>query len=353
MKTQEFKKLLDKTVIYASNPTAEQQAACKKLQDYIFQLIPKKLYRYRRCDENSLNAFLNDQLWFATASKMNDDYDSMLFYDKEVVEKEISSLFDEDGNIRLYIALQNGSADAVEILRGIVGDESLTAFKEGFQQLTAEQIKEESNKVRNWIEQSRADLEGEIVSRLQKMTKFACFSERIDSPLMWGHYADSSKGFALEYDFSNGDTTECPRCPKLGKTCLAPFNGMILPVIYTNECYDATKAYTYILRSFLLDILLTQKFGSVNINVKQQMLGPIDSLIWTKIIVHKAKDWEKEREWRVIYTNPYDPTFLHKECAYVTKKPTAIYLGRKISQPNQKFLTDVANEKGYKIFIKK
>ena len=138
MKTKEFEKLLDKTVIYASNPTAEQQAACKKLQDYIFQLIPKKLYRFRRCDENSLNAFLNDQLWFATASKMNDDYDSMLFYDKEIVEKEISSLFDEGGNIRLYIALQNGSADAVEILRGIVGDESLAAFKEGFQQLTAE-----------------------------------------------------------------------------------------------------------------------------------------------------------------------------------------------------------------------
>lgn len=351
MDTREFEKLLDKTTaLNANNPTAEQQAICNEIQDYVFRYIPKKLFRYRRCDDYSLNAFLNDQLWFATASKMNDDYDSMLSYDKKVVENEIANLFDKDGNIKLFIDIQNGSQYTLNILRNIVGEKELSAYVEGFRKFTAEQIKEESDNFRNWIEQIRTNLENEIISRLQKIVKFACFSERVDSPLMWGHYADSSKGFAIEYDFTNGNTTECPRCPKLGKTCFAPTNGLILPVIYANKRYDATQVYTYILRSFLLDHLLIQRFGFVNVELKQQLLGPIDSLLYTKIILHKAKCWEMEREWRIIYTNSYDPSFSLKDCSYVTKKPTAIYLGRKISPAHQKFLTDVANEKGYKVF---
>ncbi len=350
MNTKYFNQLLEKASLNVINPTEEERKACQELQEYISNHIPKKLYRYRRCDENSLNAFLNDQLWFSTGSKMNDDYDSMLYYDKKAIKNEIANIFDENGNIKMYVGLQKNLPEAIKSILAIVGNDNLPAFLEKFKMYTPEQIKEISKKIHNWIINSNRDLENEITTRVQKKTKFACFSERIDSPLMWGHYAASSTGFALEYDFQNSNTTNCPQCSKLGKECFAPYNGTILPVIYTNKRFDATQAYSYILRSFLLDELLMPMFGTVNINFKEQLLGPIDSLIWDRIIIHKAKEWEEEKEWRIIYTKPNDSNFLQMDSGFVIKRPTAIYLGSKISQANQKFLIDVAREKGYNIY---
>ena len=37
-------------------------------------------------------------------------------------------------------------------------------------------------------------------SELRKQYCVACFSIYNDSEIMWGHYADSAKGFCLEYD---------------------------------------------------------------------------------------------------------------------------------------------------------
>ena len=35
----------------------------------------------------------------------------------------------------------------------------------------------------------------------QKTTVSACFTEKIDNEIMWAHYANNAKGFALEYDY--------------------------------------------------------------------------------------------------------------------------------------------------------
>ena len=38
-----------------------------------------------------------------------------------------------------------------------------------------------------------------LAKMLQQSIRIACFSEVHDSPIMWGHYADSGKGFCVKY----------------------------------------------------------------------------------------------------------------------------------------------------------
>ena len=149
MNTIYFNQLLEKASFNVVNPTEEERKACQELQEYISNHIPKKLYRYRRCDENSLNAFLNDQLWFSTGSKMNDDYDSMLYYDKKAIKNEIANIFDENGNIKMYVGLQKNLPEAIKGILAIVGNENLSAFLEKFKMYTPEQIKEISKRIHN------------------------------------------------------------------------------------------------------------------------------------------------------------------------------------------------------------
>ena len=110
-----------------------------------------------------------------------------------------------------------------------------------------------------------------ILSEMAKRySAMACFSESIESVLMWSHYANSHLGFALEYDFR----------PTLAK----PINNVgLYPVIYDKERMDVSL---YMGWSFL------QLYGIKASNP--------DITAYLKIALHKSSIWEYEQEWRLI-----------------------------------------------------
>ena len=65
-------------------------------------------------------------------------------------------------------------------------------------------------------------------------------SETIDSTLMWAHYADYHKGFALAYEKDELYKLE-RTCPECEKNCFFKNGLFLLSVIYGEDSVDATR----------------------------------------------------------------------------------------------------------------
>ena len=74
-----------------------------------------------------------------------------------------------------------------------------------------------------------------------------------------------------------------------------------------------------------------------------------DDFMSTKLAIKKSNDWKSEKEWRLFFassnielnSNPF---------VSVTLKPSAVYIGRKISAFNKKIILDIAREKNIPAF---
>ena len=150
----------------------------------------------------------------------------------------------------------------------------------------------------------------------------ACFSESVNSVLMWSHYANSHQGFALEYNFR----------PTLEK----PINNVgLYPVIYYDERMDVSLYMGWSLLAML--------------GIKAN--NP-DITSYIKIALHKSSIWAYEQEWRMIDCTLRDIT--NNKPSKIQYKPVAIYYGCHISKEHKEQLHEIAQEKGigeYEMFI--
>ena len=65
--------------------------------------------------------------------------------------------------------------------------------------MTMEQIVASSNSLIQYL-LSNLDVElKNTTEQVQQKTKFACFTQKIYSDMMWGQYSSNATGFALEY----------------------------------------------------------------------------------------------------------------------------------------------------------
>lgn len=73
-----------------------------------------------------------------------------------------------------------------------------------------------------------------------------------------------------------------------------------------------------------------------------------DEFMPRKVALIKSKEWAYEKEWRLFYqlSKGYDP----EQHSCIKYKPSAIYLGRNISDINQKILVDIAKEKDLPVY---
>jgi hypothetical protein len=88
-----------------------------------------------------------------------------------------------------------------------------------------------------------------------------CFSDSFDNTMMWGHYAASGKGMVIEYDL---------------RSTVIP-DGSLQKVVYS------------------------ELPGSVSLS---DVLDPQQSGRFVDILAIKKKEWEHEREWRILLREP-------------------------------------------------
>jgi hypothetical protein len=235
---------------------------------------PKKLYKYVSLlndSDKKIESFRENKMYLSSPLLFNDPYDCEFNTDISEQLKNVAQKL-------VKIEINKNASNRKE-------RRDLQKRKKEVDKLITTEIKKLSNEF---------DLEWE---KFRKTTAVCCLSEKKDYMLMWCNYADSYKGFCLEYDFE--ELIE---------------KSMVLPVIYKNEL---TSLKTYINNMKNLNDLYVAGIHAVTV---------------------KSVEWRCENEWRIVDTLKNES----KGKLIDVPTPKAIYLGNKICENTRKQLIDIS-----------
>lgn len=180
-------------------------------------------------------------------------------------------------------------------LKKVVSEE-VTIFLE--QVFGSERAKNLLRNSKNMQKEALDNLEPELFKLFRSKTEKAnkglfvsCFSElsNLNSILMWSHYANKHEGFCIEYDYR-----------EINKLRIK--DNTIIPVLYSNK----------------IDIRPPKN------ETKEELLRYQLSIAFTK-----SKEWEYEKEWRLLEINEEQKDKNGFLISFV--KPKRIYLGCRVS----------------------
>lgn len=332
----EFKNILERTFLPEGISIEERNERLLPLVKHMSEHMPSKLFRYRDCSEMNFDAFNEDKLFAVTSDKFNDPYDCLFRYDKEKLRNSIKMGMTTDFVYTLREYFRTGG-NFPDTLKTLYEPDILNHIKESIANANDEEIERFSEitaSIKQTLDKSIDKLSEEAVQAVKQMAFIACFSEVIHSVTMWSHYANSHKGFALEYD-TKGVQLKCQFCDNL-QQCNKAVVCNFYPVIYQQQRYDAT------------DFLGWYIGQSLGVPIKNP-----DTFASSKSLLYKSSQWSYEKEWRLIVSKMNDNQDKTPVCIDQLR-PTAIYYGTRISPINKKMLHLIAKEKGiseYQMYI--
>lgn len=162
--------------------------------------------------------------------------------------------------------------------------------------------------------------------KLQKLNDIAmmtCMTESYNNTLMWSHYADSNAGMCIEYDL------------KLLKNASFNILDHLLPVVYTEKRIIKKDVDSWIESYFELKKAIAENYVYVGKENFDDILP---------LFLLKGKEWEYEKEWRIIYTRKqlYD---IDEEELYggniKFECVSAVYLGYRIHPEIRKNIIEI------------
>lgn len=263
---------------------------------------PKRLFKYREITKYSVENFENDELSLTEVSKLNDPFEcSSKVVNPTICINELrktltnSELFNTNEKEELKTCSDDEFFELLE-------SKSETASKSNLPKGTLKKFTEE-------IISSICHFENQKILESNSNNIYICaLSENNESSAMWAHYADKFRGFCIEYNFD--------------EIRWQPLWCSLQPVIYQDDIPDFSLYFRNDIKTF-------------------------NNLISTYASMIKGTDWQYEKEWRL--TIPLGkqpkPYFIVK-----APKPTAIYLGLRISEEDQKRLIDIASSKGIPVY---
>jgi len=348
MKNQVLKKyreLLESTIVPMNLSIEDQLKISAPLNNFILDNTPQKLFRYRACTELNFDAFNKKQIWTSRSINMNDDFDARIYYNKKIINAWINDFIISDKSFTILSKIQSGEELPDNILSLPYGPEFVKFIKK----LSREQLQQGSTYFLNYINDNFLKCVNELIEVAQRTLKFACFSETIESVSMWGLYADNGKGFALAYDFTNNNLSDCSSCAKLWNECIYPKKCHLMPINYSSKRFDATEYTIYLAQYKILQDMASIHNSTIPSQIMNTIIPCPDNLLASKLSIHKSTEWNREKEWRLFCTSD-DPKFHLEMHSYIKKSPTALYLGRNITSINEKLLTMIAREQNIPVY---
>lgn len=313
MNRQEFKDILDSITIPEGCDEKQMLQDLRPLNVALLQMIPERLYKYRACCPNHINAFKKDEVWMSTSDLFNDPFDTLIQCDSQ----EILNAFNVIDNPQLLQGMAMYVADGgfiPEPLNGMLSDEDKKATQNMAEHfLTNKNYKNLDTKSLQQLKSQTTIVLSILPTIIQHVSTSACFSEDIKSVLMWSHYSEYHQGFALGYDLR---PFLLPNKENLG----------LFPVVYSEQRYNATQYFCYWIGKLM------------KLPLKNQ-----DTLAHIKLLLHKSKEWNYEKEWRLI--NGQNKNVFNKNAEPRIIHPNSIYYGCHISEDNRKQLHEISIEK--------
>jgi Protein of unknown function (DUF2971) len=231
---------------------------------------PDSLFRYRPLDNGrEFSNIERQQVWLSQPFYVNDPFDSSF------------SILHQD-----FVVPKAGNDVNLAHLTQVVGDKlseseisEIAKFPnipdERFRFLVGKAFPKEPPEfaitflkvIRKVSESSRTEHVDRLNEFLKQNLSVCCFCETRDSILMWTHYADEHRGCCVEFDVRGQFIPDAV--------------GHLLPVIYKDELFNVTPYYSAIASE-----------GGNN---------------WANMLAacHKKKDWDYEREWRIVFPFVY------------------------------------------------
>lgn len=342
MYRKNYAEMIHNIVVPETISPNEKKKQFQPLIDYIHENTPEKLYRFRACNERNLSAFDKDELWFSSGYKMNDDFDGLLYFDKKRIKKEIETIKSEQFKNH-FMLLGQGIGFPPEIQR-MFAPQVLHNISNAISQLPSNIIDSSIEHFYNNV-MTNFDANLSYISKLIQNVKIASLSATINSPAMWEHYADSGKGFAVSYDFRNGNYTS----NNINNNCMPENLCYLAPMIYSNTRYDATEYTSWAFKQLLIERILTDCNALHMYNILQHIIPCPDTFTSTKALLHKASEWCPEKEWRLIFASN-SLVMNQQEYVHVEKKPSGVYLGRNIRPIHEKILCSIAKDKNIPVY---
>lgn len=164
------------------------------------------------------------------------------------------------------------------------------------------------------------------IQSLRKRIKICSLSETVKSPLMWSHYANEHRGYAIRYKMDGTCISECKDCTSSSRMFCHRHNKPFFPVVYKDERYDVT----HMALANAIEYKLQGKYNETAL--------PFPMLT----VLQKSLDWSYEQEWRIVCNN--------LERQYFSVKPDAIYLGELIDEKLACELAHIAKEQNIELY---
>lgn len=328
----EFQTLLESTYIPTVGDRAKIEKEFKAFHKNVFQNIPEKLYRYRKCDEYSIDSFQKGTIYVCNANRFSDKYDSRVYVDRNKIVNDLKAGFkdaisdllikaikDRNPNLiperaaRICYLMECGLSEQA-IIDNIINEENADFIKEIEEDMKRREFRFRGN---------------------EKTAKLGCFTESVQSKFMWDHYAGGYTGFALEYNLK-----ELIAKSSRDQNCFIN----AFPVIYSDKMPDVTddESNTYMREKSLKEDWM-KSCAPIYHSV------PLNAMHIYKPYLYKDKaEYSHEKEWRLIY---YE--FENKDDFSLIpdlNSLKAIYYGPDITTENREMLHEIAKDKGINEF---
>lgn len=285
----------------------------RKALEFKLLHLPKKIYKYRSFDKYnySIENLKNDTLWFCSPSKFNDPYESVTILPifnnfNQYTQDHFDSMFTK------VCSQEHLSKD--EIKNAINSPNPIGAL---FKQIIRKnnKITERESALLDAViymfTKTPESANNSITDFNQSMVKLCSFSARNESIVMWAHYSHSHTGYCIEYNVEAWPLEDKKRY-------------ILFPVLYTSKLFDASEYFKLVLN------------------------GDSFSMLYIIIAsIFKSPDWSYESEWRLVHLTGMDDI---PDKNMPISKPSALYLGSKISKEDEETLKEIAKRKEIPVF---
>lgn len=285
------------------------------LNDHFFE---NTLVRYRGVNAKSIEALKLNRLYYSTPSYFNDPYDTRVFANPLAILKHVKENLDKGMDSYLENLKEQDIQNALQI--HAIG---YAMWNGKFKNRNVEQFLYQ-------VYIARAQLQKSIKAN----SRIICLSEEYLSMLMWSHYADNHKGFAIVYDkdklrAAENFTSSDKKVTRKVHLC---------KVEYVEEQLDLSEEVEEYIR-FNMTPANFKQFPIKN-NLSQEKLR--------RMMIEKSPEWSYEKEWRIL------PGFISldnpSELTYMVMKPKAVILGSMCSVKDQEKINRICEKNFVPVF---
>ena len=341
--------------MYSTNAETCSEEEVEKIFARLLQCLPNdgKLYKYRSIEGEAfayaLDGLQNNYLWMAKASTLNDDLDCVIRFDpikdgertRQMFLAEPWRYFNQwlrKNSDRKFYATPIEKYRLQKVVESIDTatwqlNEKKAVNKLAQSGVTRSQAQKYITNLLQWIEKTINGNFDDLKEPLSVMFNFNrnnrqniyvfSMTENYDSDAMWGLYANSNRGFCIEYDFRRAK--ELPVAIKRKLCCL-------FQIIYMKEIKEFS--FEKLDRYFFSEFQDTALYAEINREYFSHLLS-------------KEIGWKNEKEWRLI-------GFERKDNRLYADLVSGLIIDERVIQTeNAKTLIRLAKERGWSIKVRK